>query len=110
MKEKMKAVLELLKLFSHKRKAEEQSLGHQYRLKVEIAKKRFRREVEFETEATQPTVIPAIVITNDRNERGPDEMRNGDWWTNGYQNWDGASLKKRLRVSQDTFEFILSKI
>ena len=27
-KKKMKAMLELLKLFSHKRKAEEESLGH----------------------------------------------------------------------------------
>ena len=69
---------------------------------VEMARKRFRREMEFKTEATQPTVIPAIMIKNDRNERGPDEMRNRDWWTNGYQNWDGASLRKRLRVSRDT--------
>ena len=77
---------------------------------VEMAKKRFRREMEFETEAAQPNVIPAIVIKNDRNEHGPDEMWNGDCWTNPYQNWDEASLKKRLRVSRDTFEFILSKI
>ena len=76
-----------------------------------MAKKRFRREMEFETEASQPAVMSAIVITkSDRNERGPDELRNGNWWTDGYQNWDEESFKKRLRVSRDTFEFILSEI
>ena len=29
---------------------------------------------------------------------------------NRYQNWDEASFKKRLRVSQDKFEFILGEI
>lgn len=107
----MAAALELLKFFSRKRKAEQEFLGDQYRLKEEMAKKRFRREMEFETEASQPAVMSAIVITkSDRNERGPDELRNGNWWTDGYQNWDEESFKKRLRVSRDTFEFILSEI
>ena len=107
----MAAALELLKFFSRKRKAEQEFLGHQYRLKEEMAKKRLRREMEFETEASQPAVMSAIVITkSDRNERGPDELRNGNWWTDGYQNWDEESFKKRLRVSRDTFEFILSEI
>ena len=107
----MAAALELLKFFSRKRKAEQEFLGHQYRLKEEMAKKRFRRKMEFETEASQPAVMSAIVITkSDRNERGPDELRNGNWWTDGYQNWDEESFKKRLRVSRDTFEFILTEI
>ena len=55
--------------------------------------------------------MSAIVITkSNRNERGLDELRNGDWRTNGYQNWDEASFKKRLRVSRDTFQFILAEI
>lgn len=107
----MAAAPELLKFFSRKRKAEQEFLGNQYRLKEEVAKKRFRREMEFETEASQPAVMSAIVITkSDRNERGPDELRNGNWWSDGYQNWDEESFKKRLRVSRDTFEFILSEI
>ena len=50
----MAAAPELLKFFSRKRKAEQEFLGDQYRLKEEMAKKRFRREMEFETEASQP--------------------------------------------------------
>ena len=103
----MAAALELLKFFSRKRKAKQEFLGHQYRLKEEMAKKRFHRGMEFETEASQPAVMSAIVITkSDRNERGPDELRNGNWWTDGYQNWDEESFKKRLRVSRDTFESV----
>ena len=38
----------------------------------------------FETEASQPAVMSAIVITkSDRNERSPNEWRNGNWWTDG---------------------------
>lgn len=33
--------------------------------------------------------MSAIVISkSNRNKRGSDELRNGNWWTNGYQNWD----------------------
>ena len=77
----------------------------------EMAKKRCKREMEFEMEASEPAVLSAIVITkSNRNEQGPDELRNGNWWANGYQNWDQDSFKKRLRVSRDTFEFILGEI
>ena len=77
----------------------------------EMAKKRCQREMEFEMEASEPAVLSAIVITkSNRNERGPDEPRNGNWWANGYQNWDQQSFNKRLRVSRDTFEFILGEI
>ena len=67
--------------------------------------------MDFETKASVLAVLSAIVITkSNRNERGLDELRNGDWWTNGYQNRDEASFKKRLRVSRDTFQFILAEI
>ena len=67
--------------------------------------------MDFETKASESAVMSAIVITkSNRNERGLDELRNGDWWTNGYQNWDEASFKKRLMVFRDTFQFILTEI
>ena len=108
---KMAALLQLVKLFSRKRRTEEEFLSLQYKISEEMARKRFVREADFETDASEPAVMAAIVITkSNRNERGPDELRNGDWWTNGYQNWDEAYFKKRLRVSRDTFEFILGEI
>ena len=97
--------------FSCKRRAEEEFLGLQYKINKEVTRKRFVREMDFETGASEPTDMSAIAITkNNRNERGPDELRNGDWWANGYQNWDEASFRKRLRVSRDMFEFILGEI
>ena len=103
--------MQLVKLFSRKRRAEEEFLSRQYRINEEVARKRFVSDMDFETEASEPAVMSAIAITKgNRNERGPDELRNGDWWTNGYQNWDEASFKKRLRVSRDTFEFVLGEI
>ena len=108
---KMPALLQLVKLFSCKRRAEEEFLSLQYKINEEVARERFVRETDFETEASEPAVMSAIVITkSNRNERGPDELRNGDCRTNGFQNWDEASFKKRLRVSRETFEFILGEI
>ena len=111
---KMATLFQLVKLFSRKRRAVEEFLRRQYKIKFfneEVARKRFIRDMDFETKASEPTVMSAIVITKSyRNERGLDELRNGDWWTNGYQNWDEASFKKRPRVSRDTFQFILAQI
>lgn len=76
-----------------------------------MAKKSCFREIEFETEAAQAAALSAIVVSKgNRNARGADELRNGNWWTEGYQNWDEDSFKKRLRVSRETFEFILGEI
>ena len=108
---KMAALLQLVKLFSRKRRAVEEFLSHQYKINEEVARKRFIRDMDFETEVSEPAVMSAIVITqSNRNERGLDKLRNGDWWTNGYQNWNEASFKKRLRVSRDTFQCILDEI
>ena len=108
---KMAALLQLVKLFSRKRRAVEEFLSRQYKINEEVARKRFIRDMDFETKASEPAVMSAIVIPkSNRNERGPDELRNRDWWTNGHQNWDEASFKKRLRVSRDTFQFILAEI
>ena len=68
----------MAKLFSRKRRAEEEVLTSQYKMNEEMAKKRCQREMEFEMEASEPAVLSAIVITkSNRNERGPDELRNG---------------------------------
>ena len=108
---KMAAMLQLVKLLSRKRKAEEEFLSRQYKIVEEMARKRLVVDMDFETEASEPNVMSAIITTkSNRNERGLDELRNGDWWMSGYQNWDEASFKKRLRVSCDTFECILGKI
>ena len=71
---KMAALLQLVKLF------EEEFLSHQYRINEEVARKRFVIAMDFENEASEPAVMSAFVITKgNRNERGPDELRNGDW-------------------------------
>ena len=65
--------------------------------------------MDFETEALEPAVMSGIVIPKgNRNERGPDELRNGDWWTNGYQNWDDVSFNKRLTHTTTGFLLTLS--
>ena len=107
----MAALLQLVKLCSRKRRAVEEFLSRQDKINEELARKRFIRDMDFETKVSEPAVMSAIVITkSNRNERGLDELRNGDLRTNGYQNWDKASFKKRLRVSRDTFQFILAEI
>ena len=107
----MAAVLQLVKFFSSKRKAEEEFVSHRYSMIEEMIKKRRLREMDSESEAAQSAALTAIIMMkSNRNERGPDEQRNGTWWTNGYQNWDEQSFKKRFRVCRDTFEFILGEI
>ena len=94
---RMAVLLQLVKLVSRKRRAAEEFLSRQYKINEEVARKCFIRDMDFETEASEPTVMSAIVITkSNRNERGLAELRNGDWWTNGYQNWGEVSFKKRL--------------
>ena len=55
---KMAALLELVKLFSRKRRAEEEFLTCQYKIRnEEMAKKRCQWEMEFEMEASEPAVL-----------------------------------------------------
>ena len=76
----MSAVLELVKLFSRKRKAEEEFFSRQHEMNEEMAKKRHLMEMKFETEASKPAVLSAIVISkSNRHERGPDELGKGNW-------------------------------
>ena len=67
------------------------------------------RDMDFETEASEPDVMSGIVITKGNgNERGPDDLTRGDWWANGYQNWDEASFKERLRHTTAGFFITLA--
>ena len=65
----MAAVLELVKLFSRKRKAEDEFLSRQYIINEEMAKKRFLRGMELETEASEPAVMLAIVIRHKKQQK-----------------------------------------
>ena len=53
---KMAALLQLVKLFSRKRRAEEEFLSRQYKLNEEVVRKRFIRDMDFESEASGPAV------------------------------------------------------
>ena len=56
-------------------------------------------------------VIAAIFATKCvKKRKGPNEDRNHSWWEHGYQNWTDAQFKKRLRVTRDTFQFVLDAI
>ena len=45
-----------------------------------------------------------------RLERSQNEERDNSWWRSGYHRWDNSAFKKRLRISWDTFQFILDEI
>ena len=108
---KMAATTRFAKLFSGKRKAVEEGLYSFQRLNDEMANKCFTEELTFETEVAQAAGLAAVLLNKKpREERGEDELRNNTWWSQGYRNWDDAAFKKRLRVSRDTFEFILAEI
>ena len=81
------------------------------RLSDEAANIRFTEELNFETEVAEAAALSGILLSKKpRQGRGRDEFRNNNWWTQGYRNWDDAAFKKRLRVSCETFEFILAEI
>ena len=66
---KMATLLQLVKLFSHKRRAVEEFLSHQCKINEEVARKSFIRDMDFETKASEPAFISSIVITKiNRNE------------------------------------------
>ena len=50
----MTAILQLVKLFSRKRRAEEEFLSHQYKINDEMARKRFITDMDFKNEASEP--------------------------------------------------------
>ena len=77
----------------------------------EMSKRRFAEGLSFETEVAQAAAFSAILLSKkERQARGLDELRINNWWSQGYRNWDDAAFKKRMRVSRDTFRFILAEI
>ena len=55
-------------------------------------------EIETEVAAALALSIPVLIKRN-RKKRSEDEQRDGNWWINGYQNWDEDAFKKRFSVS-----------
>ena len=50
-------------------------------------KRRYIRQVEFEAEVAMGVALSTIALAKgNKRERGPNEPRNSNWWTNGYQN------------------------
>ena len=58
------------------------------------------------------TVIAVNLSLNKRprKERGHDEPRDMSWLGEQYHSWNEETFKKRLRLSRETFEFILVEI
>ena len=46
----------------------------------------------------------------EKKPKSPNERRNHLWWEHGYEHWTDAQFKKRLRVTRDTFQFLLNAI
>ena len=107
----MAAMTKLVKLFSRKRRAAEEGQHSFLTMNNEMSKRRFTEELSFETEVAQAAALSVILLSKkQRQARGLDELRINNWWSQGYRNWDDAAFKKRMRVSRDTFRFILAEI
>ena len=55
-------------------------------------------------------VAAAQVTKKERKVRGENLQRDKSWWESGYLNWQENEFKTRLRVSRETFEYILNVI
>ena len=105
------AKTQFAKLLSNKRKAAEEGFNSLLRMDDEMAKKRIADELLYEEEVAQAAALSAVLLSKKPWwERSHDELGNNNWWSQGYDNWDDAAFKKRLRVSWGTFEFILAEI
>ena len=74
-------------------------------------KRKKRRVNEDDLEETISVLVPAAVAlcqVKERKERIKSKVRNKTWWIEGYDNWDDADFKKRLRISRETFEYIVN--
>lgn len=70
-------------------------------------------------EEDEDTMIGAIsyasILASTTNRGGPrkkpvDRVQQKEMWSNGYVNWDEERFKARVRVTRDTFQFILDEI
>ena len=77
----------------------------------EILRKRCLRSVDDEIEIAEGTTFAMFLAgKKEWKDRGPDEKRIKDWWTNGYQSWSDEAFKKHLRVKRETFNFIVNEV
>lgn len=67
-------------------------------------------QMEEELEMSGALGLCAVANKRARKERNPDEQRDSSWWRNGYLSWNDAAFKKRLRINQATFQFILGEV
>jgi hypothetical protein len=107
----MAATFELVKLLSRKRFVEDSLFQDYLRSSNERVKRRILEEESYEIEVATAiaTSVPALLKAG-RRERAPDEVRDGHWWTTGYQTWNDQAFKKRFRLTRGTFDYILSEI
>ena len=71
---------------------------HQFHVNEQMAKNRCLKEMEVETEVAVALALSIqVLIKCNRKKRSEDEQRDGNWWINGYQNWDEDAFKKRCR-------------
>ena len=59
------------------------------------------------------SVIAAVAVTESkpkRKERGKNILRDKSLWRSGISNWSNSQFKKWMRVTRETFEFLLQKI
>ena len=107
----MAVMCELLKNFSRKRTAQESFTQNYLRSSDERIKRRCLEEQNYEMEIATAigSSIPTLIKAG-RLNRGPDESRDGSWWTTGYRTWNDHVFKKRFRLARRTFDFILHEI
>ena len=107
---KMVTELQIDKYLGEKRKLTEERLVSWQTESGIRTKRRFDEELNYEEDIAQAAALASIVVSrNPRKKRGCDEHRSSSWWVEGSRTWDNAALKKRLRVSRETFDFILNE-
>ena len=108
---KMAAELQIVKYLGKKRKLTEERLVSWQTESGIRTKRRFDEELNYEADIAQTVALASIVVSrNPRKKRECDEHRSSSWWVEGFRTWDNAAFKKRLRVSRETFDFILNEI
>ena len=67
-----------------------------------------------ESESSAIPVCAAVAALGatrgDEKARSPNEERNQQWWDDSFNNWSDAQFKKRLRVTKETFTFLLDSV
>ena len=51
-----------------------------------------------------------LLSRKERKAKSPDIIRDQSFWDYGYGNWNNETFKRKLRVSRETFEYILQYI